>query len=259
MSGRTYVIIGNTCTWTYALTRAGGGGLNRFENCVRSAPPHAIVSRVFLPSRIHVLGWHRFGHPPHPATMRSSLFLWAACTARVSATWVCGGDVEITKSWDDKNIDGHCVGDSHPTAARTHHLHVARPLLALHSHKTPRAKSPLHACTLLCMHAPSAGEYEGAEFMPGDRVPLAWSTWPLGSAPARLLRLLMAALGNLALTGRRAGPRSAQPLFQQAWSAWPVSQLRTRPRPVARLQRPSVRGPAARGQARGPACAALVA
>ena len=101
--------------------------------------------------------------------------------------------MEITKSWDDKNIDGHCVGDSHPTAARTHHLHVARPLLALHSHKTPRAKSPLHACTLLCMHAPSAGEYEGAEFMPGDRVPLAWSTWPLGSAPARLLRLLMCA------------------------------------------------------------------
>ena len=78
--------------------------------------------------------------------------------------------MEITKSWDDKNIDGHCVGDSHPTAARTHHLHVARPLLALHSHKTPRAKSPLHACTLLCMHAPSAGEYDGTEFMPGDRV-----------------------------------------------------------------------------------------
>ena len=151
--------------------------------------------------------------------MRSSLFVWAAFTARVSATWVCGGDVEITKSWDGKDIEGHCVGDSHQTATRTLPPSLARPLLALHPHKSPRTKKPLHECTLLGMHAPSAGEYEGAEFMPGDRVPLAWSTWPLGSAPARLLRLLMAALGNSALPGRRAGPLSAQPLFQQAWSA----------------------------------------
>jgi len=45
--------------------------------------------------------------------MRSlSLLLWAACTGLVSATWVCGGNVEITKSYDNKNIEGHCTGAS---------------------------------------------------------------------------------------------------------------------------------------------------
>ena len=52
-------------------------------------------------------------------TMRSlslSLLLWAACTGLVSATWVCGGNVEITKSYDNKNIEGHCTGDYDRTA-----------------------------------------------------------------------------------------------------------------------------------------------
>ena len=49
--------------------------------------------------------------------MRSlSLLLWAACTGLVSATWVCGGNVEITKSYDNKNIEGHCTGDYDRTA-----------------------------------------------------------------------------------------------------------------------------------------------
>ena len=61
------------------------------------------------------------GVEPFSRAMRSSLLLWAACTGRASATWVCGGDVEITKSWDNKDIDGHCSGDSRPII-RTRHL-----------------------------------------------------------------------------------------------------------------------------------------
>lgn len=71
--------------------------------------------------------------------MRSSLLLWAACTGRASATWVCGGDVEITKSWDNKDIDGHCSGD-----------------------------------------------YEGNQFMPGDRVPFGSGPKLSGTLPAAL-------------------------------------------------------------------------
>ena len=55
-----------------------------------------------------------FGTVPdtiHTTMLRSLLLLWAACTGRVSATWVCGGSVEITKSWDGtKRINGHCEG-----------------------------------------------------------------------------------------------------------------------------------------------------
>ena len=34
------------------------------------------------------------------------------------------------------------------------------------------------------MHAPSAGEFDGTEFMPGDRVPQRRRNPPLGTAPA---------------------------------------------------------------------------
>ena len=64
----------------------------------------------------------------------------------------------------------------------------------------------------LSMHAPSAGEFDGTEFMPGDRVPQRRRNPPLGTAPARLLRLLRAALGSAVLPGR-GRPVSASPLF----------------------------------------------
>ena len=70
---------------------------------------------------------------------RLSCALLVCAAASISATFVCGGDVQITQSWDGKSIEGHCDGD-----------------------------------------------YEGAEFMPGDRVPFPDGPLLSGTLPAKL-------------------------------------------------------------------------
>ena len=74
-----------------------------------------------------------------PMAARLSCALLVCAAASISATFVCGGDVQITHSWDGKSIEGHCDGD-----------------------------------------------YEGAEFMPGDRVPFPDGPLLSGTLPAKL-------------------------------------------------------------------------
>ena len=70
---------------------------------------------------------------------RLSCALLVCAAASTGATFVCGGDVQITQGWDGTSIEGHCDGD-----------------------------------------------YEGAEFMPGDRVPFPDGPLLSGTLPAKL-------------------------------------------------------------------------
>ena len=77
--------------------------------CVHARPVISLVCNLPHPCNLAVFR-HRAGHHPYDM-LRSLLLLWTACTGRVSATWVCGGNVEITESWDGtKRINGHCEG-----------------------------------------------------------------------------------------------------------------------------------------------------
>ena len=138
--------------------RASGRKLRTYSLAVFAVSPcvHVASRNFFGLQPISSLQPGGFSAPCRtPSMLRSLLLLWAACTGRVSATWVCGGSVEITESWDGtKRINGHCEGKPQPNLPSPYpHLErepanprVARPMCPLNPHITS------HQEASQCMH-----------------------------------------------------------------------------------------------------------
>lgn len=146
---------------------------------------------------------HPYDHAPEPLTIVDSLY-WAR--QRHLGVWRQRGDHQELGRHQENQRPLRRQAEPALTSS------VSLPTLASRARCVPTQPSHHVAPRGLSMHAPSAGQFYGTEFMPGDRVPQRRRNPPLGTAPARLLRLLRAALGSAVLPGR-GRPVSASPLF----------------------------------------------
>ena len=238
--------------WRWRRRRAGcAGGTKTTARSSSRAPAASLKhdrSRVAnsagawkrLHPLVRTLGWHLFRHPSSHSHALQPIRVGSLHRARQRHLGVRrrrGDNQELGRQEHRGPLRRRLAPDrrSHPAtftsrACCSHSTHT--------NHLAPRSLC-MNAPYSACMHPPQASTMA----LSSCRVTgsLAWSTWPLGSAPARLLRLLVAALGSCTPPGRgRPTERPATLPASMVSVRWPVSQPRTRRR-LAQLQRPSGR------------------
>ena len=117
-------------------------------------------------------------HAPEPLTIVDSLY-WAR--QRHLGVWRQRGDHQELGRHQENQRPLRRQAEPALTSS------VSLPTLASRARCVPTQPSHHVAPRGLSMHAPSAGEFYGTEFMPGDRVPQRRRNPPLGTAPARVL------------------------------------------------------------------------